>query len=69
MENLVRLVSFRLLLIPIPILAVSSLAAQDTRMVTEPTIPPESIKLDADIASTNGQIALADEQKLSTARI
>ena len=43
--------------------------AQDTRTVTEPKIPPACVRLDANIVSTNGQIALADEQKLSTARI
>ena len=45
------------------------LAAQDTRTVTEPKIPPACTTLDADIVSTHGNIAVADEQKLSTARI
>ena len=47
----------------------ANLAAQDTRTVTEPRIPAAGITLDADIAASHGVIALADEQKLSTARI
>ena len=45
------------------------LAAQDTRTVTEPTIPPACVTLQADIAAHNGVIATVDEQKLSTTRI
>jgi len=53
----------------LPFLAVLSLSAQDTRTVTEPKIPPACTTLEADIVSSHGNIALADEQKLSTARI
>ncbi len=52
-----------------PLFAALSLSAQDTRTVTEPKIPPACVTLDADVASNHGVIALADEQKLSTARI
>lgn len=47
----------------------SSLAAQDTRTVTEPKIPSACVTLDADVVANHGVIAVADEQKLSTARI
>ena len=49
--------------------ALVPLAAQDTRNVAEPKIPEACVTLEADIASRNGLIAPADEQKLSTARI
>jgi polygalacturonase len=52
----------------LPFLALS-LSAQDSRTVTEPKIPEACITLDADVAAANGQIAAADESKLSTARI
>jgi polygalacturonase len=61
--------SLRLLLAPLPILAACTLAAQDTRAVTEPAIPPPCVTLNADVAWRNGVISPADEQKLSTARI
>jgi polygalacturonase len=64
-----RSISACLLLAPLPFLALLSLSAQDTRTVTEPKIPPACVTLEADIASSHGNIALADEQKLSTARI
>ncbi len=64
-----RSVSIRLFLAPLPLAAFLSVAAQDTRTVTEPRIPPACVTLDADIVSTHGNIALADEQKLSTVRI
>jgi polygalacturonase len=53
----------------LPFLAALPLCAQDTRTVTEPKIPPACTTLDADIAASHGNIALADEEKLSTARI
>ena len=62
----------RLFLAALPFVALVSLAplaAQDTRTVTEPKIPPACVTLEADIVSNHGNIALADEQKLSTARI
>jgi polygalacturonase len=46
-----------------------ALPAQDTRTVEEPHIPRACVTLQADIAATNGVIAPADEQKLSTSRI
>ena len=61
--------SARLFLAVLPFVFVVSLSAQDTRTVTEPKIPPACVTLEADIASSHGNIALADEQKLSTARI
>ncbi len=57
------------LLALLPFLAASFISAQDTRTVTEPKIPHACVTLQADIASSNGVIPLADEQKLSTARI
>ena len=47
----------------------ASLAAQDTRHVTEPTIPPFCAKLPAHLTTINAGLALADESKLDTARI
>src|SRR5208282_2973429 len=71
LENLMRFT--RLILAALPFVALvslaSHLAAQDTRTVTEPKIPPACVTLEADIASSHGNIALTDEQKLSTARI
>jgi polygalacturonase len=64
-----RFKSTRLLLVALPVLAVSSLHSQDIRTVTEPKIPPACVTLQADVAANHGVIALADEQKLSTARI
>ncbi len=43
--------------------------AQDTRQVTEPTVPAACATLDAAIAAKHGVIADADERKLDTARI
>ena len=53
----------------LPLLASLSLAAQDTRTVTEPKIPPACVTLEADVVANHGVIADADEQKLSTTRI
>src|SRR5580698_145905 len=64
-----RSVSLPLLLASLPLLVVSSVRAQDTRTVTEPKIPPACVTLQADVVANHGVIALADEQKLSTARI
>ena len=64
-----RSMSLPALIAALPLLAASFLAAQDTRTVTEPTIPPVCVTLDADVAASHGIIAVADEQKLSTARI
>ncbi|MGO8756821.1 MAG: pectinesterase family protein [Terracidiphilus sp.] len=64
-----RPISLRLLFASLPFLAAVTLAAQDTRTVTEPKIPHACVTLQADVASHNGVIADSDEQKLSTTRI
>jgi polygalacturonase len=64
-----RLVCTRILFTALPLLVTSLLFAQDTRTVTEPKIPPACVTLQADVASHNGVISDADEQKLSTSRI
>ena len=46
-----------------------TLTGQDTRKVTEPTIPPVCRSLDAELSSTGEAIADADETKLDTSRI
>ena len=49
---------------PIPFLA-----AQDTRTITEPVIPPICISLDAQLHINDRSLATADENKLDTSRI
>lgn len=44
-------------------------AAQDTRQVTEPRIPPSCTKLEARLHAIDNKLAEADEQKLDTERI
>jgi len=61
--------SVRLFLAALPFFVAASLAAQDTRTVTEPKIPPACTTLEADVVSPHGNIAVGDEQKLSTSRI
>jgi polygalacturonase len=56
-------------LLIIAIFILPALAAQDTRTVTEPVIPPVCATLDAHLASTGSTLAPADESKLDTARI
>jgi polygalacturonase len=51
-----------------PFLA-APLAAQDTRTVTEPVLPPVCTTLDAQLQSSGRSLAEADEAKLDTARI
>lgn len=52
------------------LLGVSLLAqAQDTRVVTEPKVPPVCAVLRAQLVSQNGALADADETKLDTQRI
>jgi len=58
-----------LLLAALSLFSASAVRAQDTRNVREPKIPPACVTLQADVASHNGVIPIADEQKLSTARI
>ncbi len=53
----------------LPLAAVLSLHAQDTRTVTEPHIPAACTTLVAQIAPTQGVIAPADEKRLDTERI
>jgi len=53
----------------LPLLFAFSLAAQDTRKVTEPLIPAACVTLDAVIAAPNGVVAEKDEQALDTVRI
>src|SRR5580658_10353084 len=43
--------------------------AQDTREVTEPTIPPSCVQLPAQLRAVSDKLADADESKLDTARI
>ena len=45
------------------------LAAQDTRNVTEPVIPPTCAALDAQLTASGHTLAAADESRLDTARI
>ena len=59
-----RSVSIRLFLAPLPLAAFLSVAAQDTRTVTEPRIPPACVTLDADIVSTHGNIPVVTSKPL-----
>jgi polygalacturonase len=60
-----RLAIFSLVLVPFA----AALTAQDTRTVTEPTLPKLCATLDAQLRSTGKTLDPADEQKLDTARI
>ena len=51
------------------VLLIPTLAAQDTRTVAEPAIPPSCATLDAQLASAGATLASADETRLDTARI
>jgi polygalacturonase len=51
------------------LIMVPTLAAQDTRTVTEPVIPPTCATLDAQLVSAGNTLAPADESRLDTARI
>ncbi len=53
----------------LPLGLASSLAAQDTRTVIEPILPPVCKTLDAQLQTTGSSLAADDEQKLDTARI
>ena len=66
-----RLVSFVLALVTMGVnLVVSrSVSAQDTRTVTEPTIPAVCQTLVADLATVRGDLAKKDEGKLDTQRL
>jgi polygalacturonase len=50
-------------------LAASISAAQDTRQVSEPKIPPDCAKLEASLRAVDGKLAESDESKLETDRI
>ncbi len=49
--------------------SVPFLAAQDSRTVTEPTLPPVCTSLDAQLSISGRSLAPTDEDKLDTARI
>jgi polygalacturonase len=49
--------------------AAQGLAAQDTRTVTEPSLPPVCATLDAHLQTSGPSLAPADESRLDTARI
>src|ERR1700733_2846611 len=51
------------------LLPVSFLAAQDTRTVTEPVLPPVCSSLDAQLSLNGHSLAKSDEDKLDTSRI
>jgi len=59
----------RLLFCLIPLALATTLAAQDTRTVTEPVVPPVCVTLDAQLQSVGHTLAPADERLLDTARI
>jgi polygalacturonase len=50
-------------------LLLGTAAAQDTRTVSEPVIPPSCVQLPAKLRGVADKLADADEQKLDTARI
>jgi polygalacturonase len=58
-----------LLLSVIALAPIPFLAAQDTRTVTEPVLPPACTSIDAHLTITGHSLAQADEAKLDTARI
>ena len=53
----------------LPLCLASCLAAQDTRTVIEPILPPVCRTLDAQLQTSGSSLAAADEQKLDTGRI
>ena len=53
----------------LPLLFSLTLHAQDTRAITEPHIPTACVTLTAKIVGVNGEISVADEHALDTARI
>jgi polygalacturonase len=56
-------------LVVISVFTLPGLAAQDTRTVTEPVIPPTCATLDAELAAAGDTLPSADESKLDTERI
>jgi polygalacturonase len=59
----------RLALLALALCFTSLLAAQDTRTVAEPVLPPVCEKLDAELQTSGRSLAEADEGKLDSARI
>ncbi len=51
------------------VVAAGAARGQDTRQVTEPTIPPSCTQLPAQLRSVSDKLADSDESKLDTARI
>jgi polygalacturonase len=51
------------------LIAVPFLAAQDSRLVTEPVLPPVCSALDAQLSVSGNSLATTDEDKLDTVRI
>src|ERR1700751_4855382 len=51
------------------LLATVAAKAQDTRQVSEPTIPVSCVRLPAQLRSVSDKLAEADEHKLDTTRI
>ena len=64
-----RSVSPLMLSATLPLLFALTLQAQDTRAITEPHIPTACVTLSAKIVAVNGEISIADEHALDTARI
>ncbi len=58
-----------LLAVGLILVSTLSLSAQDTRHVTEPTLPPACVSLDAQLQATSGKLAPSDERKLDSERI
>jgi len=59
-----RLPAFLILLV-----AINLSAAQDTRQVSEPKIPPSCVRLEASLRAIDNKLAESDESKLDTDRI
>jgi polygalacturonase len=64
-----RLRAFLPILASLPLLATLPARGQDTRQVTEPTIPAACATLDAALQAKHGVLSAADERKLDTTRI
>jgi hypothetical protein len=60
---------FCTLLSAIAFLSAPFLAAQDSRIISEPAIPPIFTSLDAQLSVDGRGLATADEDRLDTARI
>ena len=69
MERVWQMNSVLRIFLFLPLLLSPFLAAQDTRTVTEPVLPPVCATLDAQLQTSGHTLAEADETKLDTARI